>query len=190
MSLFNNVLLFIRVFSSLSVSMLYTCVFMIQFSFRGRLQKEVQLNLAHSVGVSLKLTCPWGFVWCRRERLRPPWRSCIRRRAAGSSCAARRTGAFLTPACGHACLRDTRTDISAGLCCVHACVCVRHTPESTGLPRRSSQTLTSSGLWLSSCRDRVVVLQKVCSDRAMYFSLMNRAFTTHFAASTRSVNGT
>ena len=42
----------------------------------------------------------------------------------------------------------------------------------------------------SSCRVRAVVLQKLCMDRAMYFSRMNRAFTTHLAASTRSVKGT
>ena len=35
-----------------------------------------------------------------------------------------------------------------------------------------------------------MVLQKFCMERLMYFSRMNKAFTTHLAASTRSMNGT
>lgn len=54
----------------------------------------------------------------------------------------------------------------------------------------SSKISKSKGLSLSSCRYREVVLQKPCSDKPMYFCLMNRAFTTHLAASKRSVKGT
>lgn len=54
----------------------------------------------------------------------------------------------------------------------------------------SWNALTSRDLSPSSVKYRAVVRQKPCIDRAMYFSLMNRAFTTHLAASSRSVKGT
>lgn len=70
--------------------------------------------------------------------------------------------------------------------CVHAFKPA--VPEVSGIS--SSQTSNSRGLSLSSWRQRAVVLQKLCSDRPIYFCLMNRAFTTHLAASNRSVKGT
>lgn len=80
--------------------------------------------------------------------------------------------------------------ITSLLYIIHIDAYFQNLPAAIEVSGISWNALTSRDLSPSSVKYRAVVLQKPCMDRAMYFSLMNRAFTTHLAASSRSVKGT